>query len=85
MAYNILGVNPGHNGSVSLVSDGKLVYYVEEERLSRMKYDGNPYRGIIDILNKWHVDYNKLIDKGLAIDVTTLKTNPYEQVSNAFA
>jgi len=56
MAYNILGVNPGHNGSVSLVSDGKLVYYVEEERLSRMKYDGNPFRGIIDILSKWHVD-----------------------------
>lgn len=56
MAYNILGVNPGHNGSVALVSDGELVYYVEEERLSRSKYDGNPFRGIMDILSKWHVD-----------------------------
>jgi carbamoyltransferase len=56
MAYNILGVNPGHNGSVALVSDGKLVYYIEEERLSRVKYDGNPFRGIIDILKKWHID-----------------------------
>ena len=44
MAYNVLGINPGHNGSAALVSDGKLVYFVEEERLSRMKYDGNPYR-----------------------------------------
>ena len=56
MAYNILGVNPGHNGSVALVSDGKLVYFIEEERLSREKYDGNPFRGIIDILKKWHID-----------------------------
>lgn len=56
MAYNILGVNPGHNGAVALVSDGELVYYIEEERLSRQKYDGNPFRGILDILSKWHID-----------------------------
>jgi carbamoyltransferase len=56
MTYNIMGINPGHNGSVALVSDGELVYYIEEERLSRKKYDGNPMRGIIDILSKWHVD-----------------------------
>lgn len=56
MTYNILGINPGHNGSVALVVDGELVYYIEEERLSRMKYDGNPFRGILEILNKWHVD-----------------------------
>lgn len=56
MTYNILGVNPGHNGSVALLVDGELVYYMEEERLSRQKYDGNPFRGIIDILSKWHVD-----------------------------
>lgn len=56
MTYNILGVNPGHNGSAALLVDGELVYYVEEERLSRSKYDGNPFRGILDILSKWHVD-----------------------------
>jgi carbamoyltransferase len=56
MALNILGVNPGHNGSVALVSDGKVLYYIEEERLSRQKYDGNPFRAILDVLNKWHVD-----------------------------
>jgi predicted NodU family carbamoyl transferase len=37
MAYNILGIHPGHNGSAALVSDGKLVYYLEEERLSSLK------------------------------------------------
>lgn len=56
MKYNILGINPGHNGSAALVSDGEVVFYVEEERLTRMKYDGNPFRGILEILKKWHVD-----------------------------
>lgn len=56
MSYNILGVNPGHNGSVALLVDGELVYYIEEERLSRQKYDGNPFKGILDVLSKWHVD-----------------------------
>jgi len=43
MGYNILGINPNHNGSTALISDGKLVYYTEEERLSRIKYDGDPF------------------------------------------
>lgn len=54
--YNILGVNPGHNGSIALISDGELVYYIEEERLSRQKYDGNPFRAILDVLSKWKID-----------------------------
>ena len=56
MAYNILGISVGHNGSASLVSDGKLVYYLEEERLSRMKRDGNPFRAMIDICSKYKID-----------------------------
>lgn len=56
MTYNILGINPGHNGSAALLVDGELVYYIEEERFSRQKYDGNPFRGMLDILSKWHVD-----------------------------
>ena len=56
MSYNILGINPGHNGSAALLVDGEVVYYVEEERLSRAKYDGNPFRGMLDIMHKWHVD-----------------------------
>jgi len=56
MSYNILGINPGHNGSACLVADGELVYYLEEERLSRMKYDGNPFKTMIDIMSRYHVD-----------------------------
>lgn len=56
MTYNIIGINPGHNGSVALVVDGEVEYYIEEERLSRLKYDGNPFRGILEILQNHHVD-----------------------------
>lgn len=56
MAYNVLGIHPGHNGAAALVSDGKLVYYLEEERLSRYKRDGNPFRAMVDICSKYKVD-----------------------------
>jgi carbamoyltransferase len=56
MTYAIMGVNPGHNGSVALVVDGDLVYYAEEERLSRMKYDGNPFRVMLQVLVSQPID-----------------------------
>jgi len=31
-----------------------------------------------ELLNKWHIDYRGLIERGLAIDVTTLENNPYK-------
>lgn len=54
--YNIMAINPGHNGSMAFLIDGKLERYVEEERISRSKYDGNPYRAMIQVLEKYHVD-----------------------------
>jgi carbamoyltransferase len=52
---NILGINPGHNGSAALLVDGELKFYIEEERFSRTKYDGNPFRGILEAL-KYGID-----------------------------
>lgn len=52
----IMGVNPGHNGSIALVKDGELVYFTEEERLSRSKYDSDPLLGMIDVLSSTQVD-----------------------------
>ena len=54
--YNIMAINPGHNGSMAFLVNGKLERYVEEERISRAKYDGNPYRAMIKVLEKHHVD-----------------------------
>jgi len=47
---NILAINPGHNGSAAFLMNGELKFYIEEERLSRSKYDGNPFRGIMEAI-----------------------------------
>lgn len=62
--YNILAINPGHNGSAAFVSNGVLLYYAEEERHSRQKYDGNPFRAMLNIL------VNNVVDE-LVIGGTT--------------
>jgi len=56
MAYSILAINPGHNGSAALVVDGEVVFYSEEERLSRLKYDGNPFKAMLHVLINHKVD-----------------------------
>tara|TARA_B110000503_G_scaffold21646_1_gene32947 strand:- start:4220 stop:5299 length:1080 start_codon:yes stop_codon:yes gene_type:complete len=56
MSYNILGINPFHNGSACVLSDGEIVYFLEEERLSKLKHDANPFRVILDILSKFKID-----------------------------
>jgi len=43
----ILCVARGHNGSTTLMVDGEIVFYLEEERLTRFKYDGSPMLGIL--------------------------------------
>lgn len=54
----LLGINVGHNGATALYHDNELVYYIEEERLSRMKYDGNPFLGLEEAYKHTdHIDY----------------------------
>jgi carbamoyltransferase len=48
--YRILAINPGHNGSAAFVVDGQVVFYAEEERFSRSKYDGNPFRAMLQVI-----------------------------------
>lgn len=46
----ILGLTRGHNAGVCLLKNGKIVFCTEEERYTRKKYDGAPYRSIIEVL-----------------------------------
>lgn len=46
----ILGISRGHNAGVCLLKDGKIVFAIEEERLSRTKYDGGPYAAMMKVL-----------------------------------
>jgi len=46
----ILGITRGHNGAAVLLKDGKIVWMAEEERFSRIKYDGTPLNLIMKVL-----------------------------------
>ena len=46
----IAGIARGHNAGVCLLKNGEIVFALEEERLSRQKYDGGPYASIAKIL-----------------------------------
>ena len=46
----ILGISRGHNAGVCLLKDGEIVFAIEEERLSRSKYDGGPYAAMVKVL-----------------------------------
>lgn len=85
MAYSILAINPGHDGSAALVVDGELVFYVEEERLSRMKRDSNPFKAMLHIMNSVVVD--ELVIGGTSNNLATLpwtNENAYAALARKF-
>lgn len=51
----ILSINPYHNGSVCILKDGEVVLYLEEERLSRIKYDELPFKSILQFFNQYEI------------------------------
>lgn len=50
MTQWIGAITRGHNGGAVLLKDGKLVFAIEEERLSRKKYDGGPLAAMTKFL-----------------------------------
>jgi carbamoyltransferase len=36
----VLGISRHHNGAICLIHDGNVIFYLEEDRLSKIKYDG---------------------------------------------
>ncbi len=54
----IASVARGHNGSTTLMVDGEIIFYLEEERLSKMKYDGSPLLGLAKVFDYVdHIDH----------------------------
>lgn len=53
----IAGIARGHNSGVCLLKNGEIVFSIEEERLSRQKYDGGPFASMKKIL-----DYTDKLD-----------------------
>lgn len=63
----IAGINTSHHGSICLLEDGNIKFYLEEERLSRKKYDGiisktiaklKPYANQLDYVVICNTKYN---------------------------
>jgi len=54
----IAAVARGHNASTTLLKDGEIIFYLEEERLSRHKYDGSPLLGLQKVFEYVdHIDH----------------------------
>lgn len=53
----IAAIARGHNSGICLLKDGEIVFAIEEERLTRQKYDGGPYASMVKIL-----EYTNKID-----------------------
>ncbi len=66
----IAGVARGHNSGVCLLKDGEIVFSIEEERLTRVKYDGGALASMVKIL-----DYTDKLDYLVICHTTTLKTS----------
>ena len=64
----IAAIARGHNSGVCLLKDGKIVFSIEEERLSRVKYDGGPYASMVKIL-----EYTDKIDYLVVAHTQSLK------------
>ena len=64
----IAAIARGHNSGVCLLKDGKIVFSIEEERLSRVKYDGGPYASMVKIL-----EYTDKIDYLVIAHTQSLK------------
>jgi carbamoyltransferase len=50
MTQWIGAITRGHNGGAVLLKDGEIVFAIEEERLTRKKYDGGPLAAMIKFL-----------------------------------
>lgn len=71
---NILGIHDGHNSSVALYQDGRIVYAVEEERFIREKNQtGFPIKAIAHCLRTFGLTLNDLE----AIAFATTANDPF--------
>ncbi len=57
MTQWIGAITRGHNGGAVLLKDGEIVFAIEEERLTRNKYDGGPLAAMMKFL-----DYTDTLD-----------------------
>ena len=73
----ILGFNPSHHGSVCLLQKGNVKFFIEEERISRKKHAGYPFRSFIDLLQKHKITQLTWASPGLLYPINHLEYDKY--------
>ena len=73
MSQWIAAISRGHNGSVCLLKDGEVVVNLEEERLTRFKYDGAPL-ACINLIKK----YTDKLDYLVIVHTTRLEQHNFK-------
>ena len=53
----ILGISPEHDSSTCLLEDGKIKYFMKEERFTRIKRDNYPVQTVSRIIQNNDIDY----------------------------
>ena len=56
MGYKILGITLSHNSSVCVLDDGEIIFFLEEDRLSRNKHDSLPLSLILQISTNFTIN-----------------------------
>lgn len=74
---NILGFNPMHHSSICLLQDGKIKYFIQEERITKVKYDSSPFKSFINILQNFKIDYITWGSPSIYFDTCTHNNTPY--------
>ena len=82
----ILGFNPSHHGSVCLLKDGELKFFIQEERIgNREKYSSYPFKSFINLLQNNKIDYITWGTPNIKYNSSTLDTFPYwPQLARAY-
>ena len=55
----VLGISPMHDSSVAIVHNANIEYFCKEERLTRKKREGHPFKSLQNALDhaKGEIDY----------------------------
>jgi len=70
---NILGFNPSHHGSVCLLQKGDIKAFIEEERITRQKYKGYPFKSFINLLQNYEINHLAWASPGLLYPINHLE------------
>ena len=76
----ILGFNPSHHGSVCLLEDGELKFFIQEERIgNRDKYTAYPFKSFINLIQNDKINFISWGSPSLKFTLSHITDFPYWQ------